>query len=93
MRLAVLHLWIRHGYLSTPTQGVSHIIKWVGLLSPIRHAKVPHGLSRRIIRARSAKRQSDLESLEKRVCRTFPSMIGSSHSGYKPIKIDATRRE
>ena len=34
-----------------------------------------------------------IESLENRVCRTFPSMIGSSHSGYKPIKIDATRRE
>ena len=32
----------------------------VGLLSLIRHAKVPHGLSRQIIRARSAKRQSDL---------------------------------
>ena len=31
-----------------------------GLLSPIRDAKLPHGLSCQIIRARSAKRQSDL---------------------------------
>ena len=29
MRLAVLHLWIRHGCLSTPPEGVSRIIKWV----------------------------------------------------------------
>ena len=38
----------------------SQRIRFNGLLSPIRHAKVPHGLSRQIIRARSAKMQSDL---------------------------------
>ena len=34
-----------------------------------------------------------IESLENRVYRTFPLIIGSRHERYKPIKIDATRRE
>ena len=46
-----------------------------------------------LYQVKKKKKKKKKEFLENRVCRTFPLMIGPSHNGYKPIKIDATRRE
>ena len=57
LRESIVKFWHRNSdYLNCYNRKqITH-----GLPSPIRHAQVPNGLSRRIIRARSAKRQTDL---------------------------------